>query len=339
MAKLLSKNTVPINIGAKAYAELRSTVIKEGILDRDYLFYGLMEAGLASAFILCVYLLFHTTAVPFMIILSALTAFFMVQFVATNLHDGAHQAIFKSKWANNLVGTIASCIFGMGFSQWKLKHNQHHAHPNQEEADPDIDIPIITLTKERYSKKTGLGKFLAQHQVFVYYLLGLFVFASFRIRGYIYFFTHFKPSLIPEMLLCFAGCICWFIGPFLIFDLEKAIIFSVVANAFTGLYMFNIFAPNHKGMPHLAKDAKLSFIEQQILTSRNIRGNWFNDFFYIGLNYQIEHHLFPSCPRNKLKRITPHVLKVCKKLNLEYSVVGPLELNRLLLADLYAISK
>lgn len=339
MAKLLSTNIVPIAEGTKAYAQLRAIVIKEGILDRDYRFYAFMITLIVASFLFCVYQLFHTTSLLGMVLWSALIAFWMVQFVGTNLHDGGHRAIFKSTWANDIIGTVSSCMFGMDFSQWKLKHNQHHAHPNQEGSDPDIDIPVLSFTAERYKSKTGMMKLLSKYQVFLYYLLGLFVFATFRIRGYVYFFTHFRPSLLPEMILCFAGSLLWFAGPFFIFDMQKAIIFSVVANAFTGIYMFNIFAPNHKGMPHFAKGTKLSFLEHQVVTSRNIRGNWFNDFVYIGLNYQIEHHLFPNCPRNKFKLITPHLKKICAQLNLEYSVVGPLELNKALLSDLYAISK
>mgnify|MGYP006166833045 CR=1 FL=1 len=54
------------------------------------------------------------------------------------------------------------------------------------------------------------------------------------------------------------------------------------------------FAPNHKGMPLVAKDTKLDFFSRQVLTSRNIKGSWLKDNLMGGLNYQVEHHLFPS---------------------------------------------
>ena len=57
------------------------------------------------------------------------------------------------------------------------------------------------------------------------------------------------------------------------------------------------FAPNHKGMPVLSAGHTLDFLRKQVLTSRNIRGGWFVDILLGGLNYQIEHHLFPSMPR------------------------------------------
>jgi hypothetical protein len=62
------------------------------------------------------------------------------------------------------------------------------------------------------------------------------------------------------------------------------------------------FAPNHKGMPLVAKEAKLDFFSRQVLTSRNIRGSWLKDNLMGGLNYQVEHHLFPSMARPNLRK-------------------------------------
>lgn len=103
--------------------------------------------------------------------------------------------------------------------------------------------------------------------------------------------------------------------------------------------MYNIFAPNHKGMPQLPKDIKISFMEHQIMTTRNIYGHWLTDFVYLGLNYQIEHHLFPNCPRNKLKLITPYVEDICRKMNLEFTRVSVLESNKIILSELNRIAK
>jgi fatty acid desaturase len=58
------------------------------------------------------------------------------------------------------------------------------------------------------------------------------------------------------------------------------------------------FAPNHIGMPIVAADAKLSFLDTRVSTSRNVSGCWWITVQMSGLNYQIEHHLFPSMPPN-----------------------------------------
>ena len=87
-------------------------------------------------------------------------------------------------------------------------------------------------------------------------------------------------------------------------------------------------------MPELDRNTRLSFLEHQIITSRNIADNWFTDFVYLSLNYQIEHHLFPNCPRNKLKLMTPYVKELCHTHGLPFTVVRLRESFRVILNGL-----
>ena len=84
---------------------------------------------------------------------------------------------------------------------------------------------------------------------------------------------------------------------FLILPPVKAVAFIAVQQGLFGLYLGCSFAPNHRGMPILAASDKTSFLRRQVITSRDVRGGWLTDFALGGLNYQIEHHLFPSMPR------------------------------------------
>ena len=74
----------------------------------------------------------------------------------------------------------------------------------------------------------------------------------------------------------------------------KAVVFIIVQQGLFGLYLGCSFAPNHKGMPILDAADQSDFLRRQALTSCNVRGGWLTDFALGGLNYQIEHHLFPS---------------------------------------------
>jgi fatty acid desaturase len=65
-------------------------------------------------------------------------------------------------------------------------------------------------------------------------------------------------------------------------------------------------------MPILGKDSNMDFLHRQVLTSRNIHAHPLTDFCYGGLNYQIEHHLFPSMARNKLKEARPIIKAFCQ---------------------------
>src|SRR5262249_51032533 len=145
--------------------------------------------------------------------------------------------------------------------------------------------------------------------------------------------------LLTEMALWGAGMAAWFVVPFLVFPLAKVLLLFAVVHPTMGLYLSNVFAPNHKGMPQIPEGTAFSFLELQIRTSRNITPGWVVDFVYFGLNYQIEHHLFPTCPRNKLKQITPYVLEVCAHTNLAYTQAGVVESNRIILRGLTAIAR
>jgi fatty acid desaturase len=98
----------------------------------------------------------------------------------------------------------------------------------------------------------------------------------------------------------------------------RAVVFIVVQQALFGLYLGCSFAPNHKGMPMLSADDRTDFLRRQVLTARNVRGNWLIDFALGGLNYQIEHHLFPSMPRPNLRHAQAIVKEFCRQHGLSY---------------------
>ena len=97
------------------------------------------------------------------------------------------------------------------------------------------------------------------------------------------------------------------------------------------------FAPNHKGMPVIPSGARLDFLRRQVLTSRNVRGGFFTDLALGGLNYQIEHHLFPNMPRASLRRVQPLVRAHCKALGVPYVETSFIGSYRLVLRHLHAI--
>jgi fatty acid desaturase len=78
-------------------------------------------------------------------------------------------------------------------------------------------------------------------------------------------------------------------------------------------------------MPTLTQAEELDFLRRQVLTSRNVRGSWLVDWLLGGLNYQIEHHLFPTMPRPNLRRAQPLIRAFCQQQGLPYaeaSLVG-----------------
>jgi fatty acid desaturase len=99
----------------------------------------------------------------------------------------------------------------------------------------------------------------------------------------------------------------------------QAAVFVLVQQGIFGLYLGCSFAPNHKGMPTLTAAEELDFLRTQVLTSRNVRGSRLVDFLLGGLNYQIEHHLFPNMPRPNLRRAQPLVRAFCIQHDIAYT--------------------
>jgi len=240
---------------------------------------------------------------------------------------------------NTIIGEIASSCVAMGFRWWRLQHNRHHAHTNEEDADPDVGIPLHAFTLTRFHGQRGLWRCLRRYQAVTFYPLRILVVFSRRLASIAYFRS--QPvgwRLAGEVVVWSLGMVCWFGVPFLVFPLTKALLLFAVVHLSMGFYLSNIFAPNHKGMPQLTPGTELSFVEHQIRTSRNIRPSWVTDVLYMGLNYQIEHHLLPTCPRNKLKQIRPYVLALCQELRLEYTEVGIIASSRIILAHLARVA-
>jgi fatty acid desaturase len=89
-----------------------------------------------------------------------------------------------------------------------------------------------------------------------------------------------------------------------------------------GLYLGGAFAPNHKGMPVIGEQDRLDFLRRQVLTSRNVSGGRVVESVLGGLNYQIEHHLFPSMPRPCLRSCRAVVRAFCTQIGLRYCEKG-----------------
>ena len=102
----------------------------------------------------------------------------------------------------------------------------------------------------------------------------------------------------------------------------RALAFIAVQQGLFGLYLGCAFAPNHKGMPVVTGQDELDFLRRQVLTSRNVSGGRLTETMLGGLNYQIEHHLFPAMPRPALRRCRPLVRAFCAQAGLLYCEKG-----------------
>jgi fatty acid desaturase len=235
-------------------------------------------------------------------------------------HDAGHRQIFRSKRANYLVGLVhGNLAIGLSYGWWVDKHNRHHANPNQEDKDPDIDIGALAFTAGQARAKRGRAtRFIARHQRYLFFPLLLLEAVQLHVSSVQAVAGRGLRHRWLEALTLGLHAAGYLTAVLLVLSPVKAIVFLVVQQALFGLYLGCAFAPNHKGMPMLAAGDRTDFLHRQVLTSRNVRGNWLVDLSLGGLNYQIEHHLFPSMPRPNLRHAQPLVKAFCRRHDVSY---------------------
>jgi fatty acid desaturase len=229
-------------------------------------------------------------------------------------HEAAHRQIFRSNKANDWLGLILANLFaGLSYGFWLRKHNKHHQKPNEIGADPDIDIRILSFTVESRNQKRGIERWLSDRQGYLFPLLLLFTGFDLLLDSLAGLRRKDKP--LGFRLLEFSLMAVRQVFPYVIMTLIFGWLWAIALWFFMmlmfGFFMGAAFAPNHKGMPLLARDSKLDFFSRQVLTSRNIRGSWLKDNLMGGLNYQVEHHLFPSMARPNLIKAHKMVVDYC----------------------------
>jgi fatty acid desaturase len=267
--------------------------------------------------------------------------FLAVMFTQTGFigHDAGHRQISCSKRTNDVIGWIhADLLIGLSYGWWTAKHNRHHARPNQVGRDPDIGGRAIAFTTGQALTRRGIGSWLARHQAWLFFPMLLLEGIHLHVAGVRALLARRGAAVkLTEAALLGAHILGYLAAVFLVLSPVQAVTFVVVQQGLFGAFLGCSFAPNHKGMPTLNEDEDLDFLRRQVITSRNIRGGWLTDFFLGGLNYQIEHHLFPSMPRPSLRQAQALVRAFCDQQGIAYRETGLLSSYAQVLRHLNAV--
>jgi fatty acid desaturase len=234
-------------------------------------------------------------------------------------HDVGHRQIFPSPRWNNLVGlACADLATGISYGYWVDKHNRHHGHPNEVGADPDVGPGVISWTPEQAGAKTGVGRLVARHQAALFFPLACLEALSLHVSSARALGTKPVRHTPTEAVLLVAHAAVYLGAVFLVLSPLRALAFIAVQQGIFGLYLGCAFAPNHKGMPMPGPGEKLDFVHRQVTTARNVRGSRALAVAMGGLNYQIEHHLFPTMPMANLRRCQGMVRAYCSAHGIDY---------------------
>jgi fatty acid desaturase len=248
-------------------------------------------------------------------------AFVQTGFIA---HDAGHKQISTAKRPAEVLGMLhMNLLLGVAYGWWVNHHNRHHSNPNNLDLDPDtVRRPVIFAVDELPAKAgSRFRRFVIRFQsVMFFVLLGH---EAYRVRAAGVQAARLGALRWPrlELSLVAAHFVGYFGVLFTVLSPLRAVAFVLVHQVLFGLYLGAVFAPNHKGMAVYRSDVELDWLHRQVLTSRNVVSSRFTDFMYGGLNYQIEHHLFPSMPRVNLRRVRPVVRQYCAEHAIPYEEV------------------
>ena len=305
---------------ANEFTELARQIKDSGLMRRRYGYYWTKLIAVPVAFAAAIALFIWIGDSWWQMFMAVVFAFLFTQ-TAFLGHDAAHRQIFRSgKW-NDWVSLILGGFVGMSYGWWQHKHTRHHANPNKIGVDPDIDLPVVAFTPEQAAReRAAFLRWLSAHQGAFFFPILLLEGLSLHASSVHRVLAREPIARRPVEITFLAVRIIGFLAlVFLVLSPDKAAVFLAIQLGVFGFYMGMSFAPNHKGMPLVPKDMKLDFLRRQVMMSRNIRGNRLLDFVMGGLNYQIEHHLFPSMPRPHLRRAAPLIADYLREHDVPYT--------------------
>ena len=326
------------SVDANEYAELKRLIKRQGLLDKQPAYYAykiLLTLGML-ALSLSLVLLIDTLWLQ---LLNAVYLAFVFTQIAFIGHDLGHRQIFHSARKSALLGlVVGNLTLGLSRGWWVDKHNQHHANPNHDELDPDIDFPILAFSEEQAHSKWGFARIVLKYQAYLFFPLLLLEAFHMRIHSINFLIQKKAKYLIAEALLLIVHFALYLGLLFFLLGLWPAVLFIVIHQAFFGLYLGSVFAPNHKGMPVLDKETKMDFLRRQVLTSRNLKAHPLTDFLFGPLGCQIEHHLFPTMSRNNQRKAEKIVKTFCRERSIAYHETSVLQSYREILQHFHQVT-
>jgi fatty acid desaturase len=240
------------------------------------------------------------------------------------MHEGGHCSL-----TGNIPTDIAIQVFfygtgcGMSAAFWRNQHNKHHATPQK--IDHDVDLDTLPLVMFHTSVKDGKQKNLLNKPWI-------------RLQGYLFapvscllvsmgwtMFLHPRHSLrtgryheLASMALRYA--VVAYTGS----QLEATVGSTILSYLFYvwvgSAYIFCNFAVSHTHKPVIQANEDVSWVRYSSDHTMNVSsgmGKWV-DWWMSYLNYQIEHHLFPSMPQFRHPEVSPRVKKLFAKHGVEY---------------------
>jgi len=340
----------------KGYRDLRSKLVMMGMFKSNISYYVYKQASNLSMWAFSMALMYFSDSVGVQLFAATFMGLFFQQ-CGWLAHDFLHHQVYRNRRYGDLTGLFwGNLMQGFSVQWWKNKHNGHHAVPNlhnssalSQDGDPDIDtMPVLAWSlKQAQSyrelqadgKDTEFTKFMIKNQKWFYFPILLLARLSWLNESFktAYGLGASTENAALEMKakglqfpvgekVLIALHYVWvvaFVSGYGRFSVGYSVGLFLLMTCSCGLFLALVFGLGHNGMAVYDADARPDFWKLQVTTTRNITGGhgvpqWFVDWFCGGLQYQVDHHLFPGLPRHNLKKTHALVESFCKEWGVNY---------------------
>lgn len=252
------------------------------------------------------------------------------------MHDAVHGAYSSNRKVNEFIGHFSMFFIGGFAINWRMQHNQlHHTYTNVIGLDEDINPPIPALRFSPDSPRIGIHKFQFLYAWFFYGFM-TFLWTTTKDFKQLYRFKsmgfydnpndNFNKELMRLVLYKIGYYLLYIVAP-IVFTPYSAIVLLLgyaAKHFFAGFILAAVFQPAHvttrTDFPkNENNEIHNSWAAHQLLTTQNFAmKNAFLTWFIGGLNFQIEHHLFPNISHVHYRKLSPIVQEVGKEFGLPY---------------------
>ena len=284
---------------------------------------------------LFLYVLLLTTQLPVLLALSlcALLGFILASIGFNVMHDACHGSYSSKKWVNEVLGLSLNALGGNAFI-WKFKHNIiHHTYTNVDGIDDDI-------AKSPIMRQCSTQKWVPAHRFQHIYVVLVYAISSFAWVAMMDFNKYFKRKIVSTPLQKMSTkehVIFWLskllyalfyvIIPIMLVGAKSWAIGFTCMQITMGLTLALVFqlahVVEHAEFEAAGIEPKLienEWAAHQVLTTANFAPkNWLVNWYVGGLNFQVEHHLFPRISHVHYPALSKIVQQTCEQFNLPYN--------------------
>ncbi|XP_060997900.1 fatty acid desaturase 2-like protein FADS2B [Dama dama] len=240
-------------------------------------------------------------------------------------HDMGHLSIFKkSKWNHLLQKFVMGHLKGLSVKWWNNQHFQHHVKTNIYPKDPDINLNPFFVVGDLQPVKYGKNKikfinYEKQHLYFCMVGVHLFTSVAFNLKSMkeMYQRRYWEHFFLQDIAWVSSSYIRYFIIFVPFYGLFGTLGLMCLVNFLESPWITYVTQMSHIPMK-MSKEENQDWFSTQVLATCNVEQSFFNDWFTGHLNFQIEHHLFPTMPRHNYHKVAPLVKSLCAKHGLPY---------------------